>query len=93
MHPARAIAAVVALEDFGHDCSNTRVLVTEFKPSPMIEVGAAWKFELRKKVGQRMRGSQGINQLGLLPIRQELLIDAQLFFCKRGSTAALTQAV
>lgn len=80
MHPARPIAAVVALEDVRHDSANCSVLVAEFKPAPLVEVRAAWQFELSEKVGQGMRCAQGINQLCLLPVRQELPIDAQLFF-------------
>ena len=45
----------------------------------MIEEGTAWQFDLREEIGKRVRRSQGINQLSLLPVRQELLIDAQLF--------------
>jgi len=46
----------------------------------VVEESASRQFELCKKVGQSVRGSQGINQLSLLPIRQEVLIDALLFF-------------
>ena len=46
----------------------------------MIEEGTAGQFDFREEIGKRVRRSQGINQLSLLPIRQELLIDAQLLF-------------
>ena len=80
LHPAVAVATIVALEDVGHDASNVGVLVADLEPRPMVEVGAAWQAHFAKQLGQRVRRSQGINQLGLLPIRQELPVDAQLFF-------------
>jgi hypothetical protein len=46
----------------------------------MVEVRAAWQAYLAEQVGQLVGRSQGINQLRLLPIRQELLVDAQVFF-------------
>jgi len=35
-----------------------------------------------EQLRQRVRRSQGINQLRLLPIRQESPVDAQVFFYK-----------
>ncbi len=46
----------------------------------MVEEGAAWQADGCEQLSQRIARSQGINQLGLLPIRQELLVDAQIFF-------------
>ena len=46
----------------------------------MIEVGAAREVHLGEQVSQRVDVGQGINQLGLLPVRQEALVDAHVFF-------------
>jgi hypothetical protein len=46
----------------------------------MVEVGAAGQARLAQQLIQSVLRSQGINQLRLLPIRQELPADAQVFF-------------
>jgi hypothetical protein len=46
----------------------------------MVEVGAAGQAHFSEKLGQRVGRPQGINQLHLLPIRQEPPVDAQFFF-------------
>ena len=80
MHPAVAVATVVALEDVGHRLSRFDVLVSDLEPGPMVEVGAAWQIYFSEQLRQRVSRSQGINQLRLLPIRQEMQVDAQFFF-------------
>jgi hypothetical protein len=80
MHPAVSVATVVTLEDVGHGATHLGVLVNRSEPHPMIEVGAACQADFPKQRRQRVGGSQGINQLRPLPIRQELQVDAQVFF-------------
>ena len=46
----------------------------------MVEIGASNKAQSGQKIWQRMGLSQGINQQGLLPVHQELQVDAQAFF-------------
>jgi len=46
----------------------------------MVKVGAARQADFSQQLGKRVSRSQGINQLRLLPIRQELPVDAQVFF-------------
>jgi hypothetical protein len=80
VHPAVTIAPVVALEDVSHDAAHLGVLVRNFEPCPMVKVGAARHADCSQQLGKRVSRSQGINQLRLLPIRQELPVDAQVFF-------------
>ncbi len=79
VHPAVAVATVVALEDVGHGAAQLDVRVRSLEPCPMLEVGAACQAGFSEQVRQRVGRSQGINQLRLLPIRQEPLVDAQVF--------------
>lgn len=79
-HPAIAIAPVVAIKDVGHRAAHLDVLVRALEPGQMVEEGAAWQSDGSEQLRQRIARSQGINQLDLLPIREELLVDAQIFF-------------
>lgn len=45
----------------------------------MVEVGAAGNWKLGKQLWQAINFLKGVNQLGLLPITQDLQIDAQVF--------------
>ena len=71
---------MIALEDVGHRATYLDVLVRDIEPGAMVEVRTAWQAQLVEQLRQGVRLPQGVNQLGLLPIAQELPIDAHLFF-------------
>jgi len=57
---------------------NRSVLVPEFGSCPGIEERDAWQSNFFERTGQRVCGSQGINQLHPFSIAHELLFDVQL---------------
>ena len=54
--------------------------VSKANLTTVIKIGAARQAQNRQKRVDRMRGFQGVNQHRLLPIAQELQVDAQVFF-------------
>ena len=80
LHPAVAIAAVVALEYLGDGATYFNVPVCHIQSGAVVEVRTAWQAYLSEKLRQRVRLSQGINQQRLLLIGQELPVDARVFF-------------
>ncbi|MPN27914.1 hypothetical protein SDC9_175348 [bioreactor metagenome] len=80
MQPAVAIAAVIGLEDLGDGLAHPHVLVSDCRAGPMVEVRATRKTQLCKELWQAIVLPEGVNQQCLLPVRQELQIDAQAFF-------------
>ncbi|KKL35718.1 hypothetical protein WR30_18795 [Burkholderia contaminans FFH2055] len=77
-HSAISVAAVIQFKDICDGNAHTGILVGSLYPHPVIEVGATPQFS--KELRQRVSLFQGINQRRLLPIRQELRVDAQAFF-------------
>ena len=63
-----------------HGLTYVGVLVSHLEPGPMVEVGTAWQAHFAEQLRHRVGRSQGINQLRLLPIRQEPAVDAQIVF-------------
>jgi hypothetical protein len=61
VHPAVAIAPVVALGDISHDAAHLGVLVCNLEPCSMVKVGAARQADFLQKIGKRVCRSQGIN--------------------------------
>ena len=80
LHPAVAVATVIEFEDVGDRPAHASILVRNLQARPMIEVGAAGKAQLGQEIRQRMGLFEGVNQQRLLPVRQELQVDAQAFF-------------
>ncbi len=80
MYPTVAIAPVVAIEDVDHGATNLAVLVCRVEPGQVVEERTARQADRVEQLVQRVGRPQGINQLRLLPVRQEPLVDAQIFF-------------
>ena len=80
MNPTVAVAAVIAFEDVGDRPPHIAIFVSDPQLGPLIKIGTASKAQPGQKGWQRMGLSQGINQQGLLPVRQELQVDTQAFF-------------
>ncbi|AOL08561.1 hypothetical protein WI95_31340 [Burkholderia contaminans] len=79
-HSAISVAAVIQFKDICDGNAHTGILVGSLYPRPVIEVGATGEPQFSKELRQRVSLFQGINQRRLLPIRQELRVDAQAFF-------------
>ena len=71
---------MIQFKDICNGKAHISILVGTPYPRPVIEVGATGEPQFSKKLRQRVSLFQGINQLRLLPIRQELRVDAQAFF-------------
>gem|GEM_PF-6646526 len=79
-HSAISVAAVIQFKDIRDGKAYTRILVGSLYLRPVIEVGATGEPQFSKKLRQRVSLFHGINQRRLLPIRQELRVDAQASF-------------
>ena len=68
------------LEDLVDRLAYFCIFVGNAYRGPMVEVRAARQLELIKQRSQDVFLPQGVNQCGLLPVAQELQVDAQIFF-------------
>jgi hypothetical protein len=80
LYSAIAVAAVIGFEDCGNAAPNDIILVSEVHPGVMVEVRASRQTYLGEQLRQPIDIFEGVNQLCLLPISQEVQIDAQAFF-------------
>ena len=80
VHPAVAVAATIPLEDLGECAAHVDIPVPEANRATVVEIGAARQVQRRQQFLDGMSRSQGVNQHRLLPIGQDLQVDAQVFF-------------
>ncbi len=80
VQPPIAVAPVVAIEDVDQGTTDLPVLVGRVEPGQVIEERTARQDDCGQQLIQRVGRPQGINQRRLLPVCQEPLIDAQIFF-------------
>jgi hypothetical protein len=78
--PAVTLATVIRLEDIGNRAARLGILLRAAQLRPMIKVGAAGQVELGQQLWKGVDFPEGINQPRLLPVSQELQVDAQAFF-------------
>ena len=71
---------VVRLKDLGDGLPHLEVLVAHHCAGPMVEVRATCNAQLCEELRQAVMLLEGVNQQCLLPVGQELQIDAQAFF-------------
>jgi hypothetical protein len=78
--PVHTVATTIPLEDLGKCAAHLDIPVPEANLATVVEIGAARQAQRRQQFLDGMRRSQGVNQHRLLPIGQELQVDAQVFF-------------
>jgi len=71
---------VVALKHIGSGNAGVSVFVRPSQAGALVEVGTASQVKFDEQLCERVDGLQGVNQQSLLPIAQELRVDAQTFF-------------
>ncbi|CUX68395.1 hypothetical protein AGR5A_pb0023 [Agrobacterium genomosp. 5 str. CFBP 6626] len=71
---------MVAFEDFRQAAADGDILVFQIHSGAVVEVRAPRNPHLQKQFWQSIGVFEGVNQLCLFPITQELQIDAQAFF-------------
>jgi len=79
-HPPITIATVIALKNFSDGKPCISVFISFSHTGAMIKVRAARKIKFDEEFRERINWLQGVNQQRLLPVGQELQIDAQIFF-------------
>lgn len=67
---------MVEFEDVGDAATNCKVLVCQVNTGAMVEVRASREFQLGKEIWQTIDTFEGVNQQCLLPVGQELQINA-----------------
>ena len=71
---------MVALKHIGSGNAGVSVFVRPSLAGAVVEIGTASQAKFAKQLCERVDGFQGVNQQSLLPIAQELRVDAQAFF-------------
>ncbi len=71
---------MVAFEDFRQVATDGDILVFQVCSGAVVEVRTTRNPQLHKQFRQSIGIFEGVNQLCLLPITEELQIDAQTFF-------------
>lgn len=74
------LATTVRFKDFRETVTDGGILVCQTQAGAVIEVGASGNSQLGEQFRQAIAFLKGVNQLCLLPITQDLQIDAQVFF-------------
>jgi len=80
MQSAIAVTTMVRFKDFRHAAADSDIFVCQAHTDPVVEVGAPRQVQLGKQFRHSIDIPKGVNQLCLLPITQDLQIDAQAFF-------------
>ena len=71
---------MVRLKDVGDGLPHLQVLVAHRCTGPMVEVRTTRQIQLCKELWQAIVLHESVNQQCLLPVGQELQVDAQAFF-------------
>jgi hypothetical protein len=71
---------VVQFEDVCDGLPQCKVLVCHLHTGSMVKVRTARQTQLHKELWKGIELFEGVNQQCLLPVGQELQIDAQVFF-------------
>ena len=75
-----AVAPVVTIEGVDHSTTDFAIFVGRVEPGQVVEERTTLQADGGEQLIQRVGRPQGINQLRLLTVRQEPLVDAQIFF-------------
>ena len=79
MYSPVSVDSPVLLEDTTHILTDLVITIWTLQAGYMIEIAGTWHGKRVQQLYDPVRGSQGINQQGLLAIREIARIDAPVF--------------